>query len=124
MEPTHESGNQLKTRASQYALVAAAILLASVGMATVDAAPGYGATEHDRITATSSEALTALEIVRKLRGKNLQTGTDAIALYHAEEKIGAFRRVFVGESDAQQIAVDCESYVNENRAGFRVVHDG
>lgn len=114
----------MKPRVSQYALVAAAILLASVGIATADEAPEYGYTKHDQITATSSEALTALEIARRLGGQNLQTGTDAIALYRAEEKIGAFRWALVGEPDFRQIIVDCESYVVENRERFREVHDG
>lgn len=117
----------MKARVSQYALLVAAILLASVGIATADEVHEYGPTEHDRVVSTSSEALAALDVARTLSGKNPRTGADTMALYHAEEKIGVYaRRRPEGddEPDLDPTHVDCESYVKENHARFREVFDG
>ena len=117
-------GKTMKTHASRDASIVAAILLPLIFAATAYAAPQFGYTQHDQVKTTKSEALAALETARTLSKKNLRTGTDIIALYHAEEKIGAFRRILVGGPDNEQIIVDCESYVSSNNARFREVNDG
>jgi hypothetical protein len=68
----------MKTYARLYVSIAAVFFVTFAAVATADSAPKYGPSEHDRVTPTSSEALAALEVVRRLGGKDLQSGADAI----------------------------------------------
>jgi hypothetical protein len=114
----------LKARAS---LLGAAILFATVSIVSADEAYQYGPTEHDLVVSTPEEALAALDVARTLNAKNSRTGADTMALYHAEEKIGAYayrRSEWDDEPDRDPIHVDCESYVKDNQARFRAVFDG
>jgi hypothetical protein len=119
----HRPATKWTTIAAPFAITIATLLALASGSGA-DTAPTYGWTEHDFLTSTSSEAAAALTLVKAFGKKPLRSGAEAIALYRAEEKIGAFRMSSVEEFKDERLVLDCNSYVEEHRARFREVHDG
>lgn len=84
----------------------------------------FGPTVHDEIRATPSEVRHALAAARSLNEKSELSPVEILTLYHAEERIGAFRWTQASNAREPALFSECTSYMRSNGERFREVHDG
>ena len=101
-----------------------ALFIALICHASADPGSQFGPTRHDKIKASYSDVVKALDIAKTLTEKKARTSGEIIKIYRAEEKIGALSRSSPHREDLKEIVSKCAAYVSANRSRFREVHDG